>query len=121
MAEASAEQKAGALANSGWVFYEQGKYDKSEEASRQALELDSSQHICRANLGLAILCQSRATEAIGEYSKVCESVDDSQELRKNALTDLEECHRLHPDIDGVTDAIKMVTKRIEELEANRAD
>ncbi len=100
--------------NLGWSYYLLGFLDRSERASRKALELDASQYIAQYNLGLVEVVTGRLDAALADYAAALRfdpSVDDE------AIHDLERARARYPEQPGVHFALA----RLYEADGRRTD
>jgi len=84
--------------NYGWALYLLGFLERSEAASRRAIDLDAQQYIARYNLGLVLVVTDRLDEALGSYREALRfdpAVDDE------AVADLVAAEALYPEAVGV--------------------
>lgn len=109
-----------ALWDLGWVHYVRGEWRESVSVSREALEHDSSLTPVRFNLGLALLRAGERQQALTEYRRAVEEVDDALDLRVDGLDDLKATEDLEPELPGRSEALELLQGRYEQLrEAGR--
>ncbi len=84
--------------NLGWAYYLLGRLDASEDASLQALELNSDEFIAWYNLGLTRAVTGRLEEAMDAYA---EALARDPDVDDAAIEDLEDALALYPDQTGV--------------------
>jgi len=97
--------------NYGWALYLLGFLERSEAASRRALELDPGQVIARYNLGLVEVVTDRLDDALATYR---EALRFDPRVEPEAIVDLIDAEELYPDAIGVPFALA-------ELEAARGE
>ncbi|MFN2322833.1 MAG: hypothetical protein ABR510_07730 [Trueperaceae bacterium] len=88
--------------NLGWARYLLGDLERSETASRRAIELDAGQFIARYNLGLVEVVTRRLDDALATYAgalRLDPEVDDE------AIADLVVAEELYPEALGVPFAL----------------
>lgn len=104
--------------NLGWAWYLLGLLDRSEAASRRALELDPGQVIARYNLGLVETVTDRMEAALSSYR---EALRFDPIVEPEAIVDLEEALILYPDQIGVSFALAFLRERAGERSAAADD
>lgn len=116
----SGAELAMALWNLGWVHYVRGEWRESVSVSREALEYDSGLTPVRFNLGLALLRAGKPEQALTEYRRAVEDVDDALDLRVDGLDDLKATEDFKPELPGRAEALELLQNRYEQLrEAGR--
>jgi tetratricopeptide (TPR) repeat protein len=94
--------------NLGWARYLLGDLERSETASRRALELDAGQFIARYNLGLVEVVTGRLDDALLTYAgalRLDPDVDDE------AVVDLVVAEQRYPDALGVPFALGVLLEQ----------
>ena len=88
--------------NYGWALYLLGFLERSEGASRRALELDASQYIGRYNLALVEVVTDRLDDALASYREA-RRYDDG--VDPEVIVDLVDAEARYPDAIGVPVAL----------------
>lgn len=94
--------------NLGWARYLLGDLERSEAASRRAIELDAGQFIARYNLGLVEVATRRLDDALATYAgalRLDPDVDDE------AILDLVAAEELYPAALGVPFALGVLLEQ----------
>jgi tetratricopeptide (TPR) repeat protein len=94
--------------NLGWARYLLGDLERSEVASRRAIELDAGQYIARYNLGLVEVVTGRLDDALATYAgalRLDPDVDDE------AVVDLVVAEERYPDALGVPFALGVLLEQ----------
>lgn len=100
--------------NLGWAWYLLGFWDRSEEASERALELDGGATIAAYNLGLVRARFGRLDEAMPPYDRALAA---DPEVDDEALGDVERALEARPD----EPALHYVLGRLYEAEGRREE
>lgn len=100
--------------NLGWAWYLLGFWDRSEEASLRALELDPGAVIAGYNLGLVRARLGRLDEAMDAYRA---SLAADPEVDDEAVLDVENALEARPD----EPALRYVLGRLYQAEGRRAE
>ena len=103
--------------NYGWALYLLGFMERSEAASRRALELDPGQVIARYNLGLVEVVTDRLDDALATYR---EALRFDPRVEPEAIVDLVDAEALYPDAIGVPFALGELEEARGEREAAAA-
>ncbi|MDZ7801355.1 MAG: tetratricopeptide repeat protein [Trueperaceae bacterium] len=98
--------------NLGWAWYLLGFWERSEEASTRALELEPGAHIAAYNLGLVRARSGRLDEAMSAYDT---ALDADPEVDDEALADVRRALEEVPD----EPALHYVLGRMLEAEGDR--
>ncbi len=88
--------------NYGWALYLLGFLERSEAASRRALELDPAQFIARYNLGLVEVVTDRLDAALASYR---EALRYDPRVDPEAINDLVDAETRYPRALGVPFAL----------------
>ncbi len=91
--------------NFGWALYLLGFLERSEAASRRALEIDPAQYIGRYNLGLVEVVTDRLDEALLTYR---EALRYDPQVNPEAVADLVDAEQRYPDALGVPFALAVL-------------
>ncbi len=103
--------------NYGWALYLLGFMERSEAASRRALDLDPGQVIARYNLGLVEVVTDRLDDALATYR---EALRFDPRVEPEAIVDLVDAEELYPDAIGVPFALGELEEARGEREAAAA-
>ncbi|CAN5827985.1 hypothetical protein BH23DEI1_BH23DEI1_03120 [soil metagenome] len=88
--------------NFGWALYLLGFLERSEEASRQAVDLDPAQYIARYNLALVEVVTDRLDDSLATYREA-RRFDDG--VDPEVIADLVVAEERYPDAVGVPFAL----------------
>lgn len=100
--------------NLGWATYLLGFLERSEEASKRAIELDGNQYIAAYNLGLVRAVTGRLTEALEAYDY---AVARDPAVHDEVIVDLVNARTLYPGASAVEYALA----RLYEAKGQRSD
>ncbi|MBV8991439.1 MAG: tetratricopeptide repeat protein [Solirubrobacterales bacterium] len=114
------DELASALWELGWSYYLVGDWKRSVDASRESLANDPGNAPVRFNLGLALLRAGKREEALAEYRRASEAVEDLWALSIHGIDDLEATKSTVPDLPGREEVLAFLSKRFDELKNQRA-
>ncbi len=103
--------------NYGWALYLLGFLERSEAASRRALELDPAQFIARYNLGLVEVVTDRLDAALASYR---EALRYDPRVDPEAINDLIDAETRYPRALGVPFALATLLEARGDREAAAA-
>ncbi len=103
--------------NYGWALYLLGFLERSEAASRRALELEHGQFIARYNLGLVQVVTDRLDAALASYR---EALRSDPHVDPEAIADLVEALERYPAAVGVPFALALLQEARGDREAAAA-
>jgi tetratricopeptide (TPR) repeat protein len=113
-----AENKTGIAAaywNLGWFYFHLHEFEKSAEASKNAVAINGKLVGAQFNLGLALLYLGRQQQAREEYEIGAESISSASELKYWALDDLVEALESPSPPRGGNEILSILRRRYEKL------
>jgi MinD-like ATPase involved in chromosome partitioning or flagellar assembly/lipoprotein NlpI len=109
MANAPAEKKAMALVNRGWRHFDAGRYQEAISDDWQAISLSPNYFGAHGNLGIALLLDGQASEALAAYDAalVLSDLENLDEMTE----DLREAIEKHGPISRAEDVMARLEAR----------
>jgi tetratricopeptide (TPR) repeat protein len=110
---------AAAFWNLGWFYYHLHEFDRSAEASKNAIAINPKLIGAQFNLGLALLYLGREQEAIEEYKTGAEGISSASDLKYWAIDDLQEALETSSPPPGGEKVLSILRDKYERLKEVR--
>jgi tetratricopeptide (TPR) repeat protein len=111
---------AAAYWNLGWFYFHLREYEKSAEASKNAVAINGKLLGARFNLGLALLYLGHRQEAMEQYEVGAENISSASELKYWAMDDLIEALESPSPPAGGNEILSILRRRYEKLKEVRS-
>jgi tetratricopeptide (TPR) repeat protein len=111
---------AAAYWNLGWFYFHLREFEKSADASKNAVTINGKLLGAQFNLGLALLYLGRQQEAREQYEVGAESISSASELKYWAIDDLMEALESPSPPSGGSEILSMLRRRHEKLKEVRS-
>ena len=100
-----------ALWELGWIEYMLGDFERSMEASSEALKLNEYLIPVHFNLGLVLLHMGKPAEARREYEEGLDRLVQVADLKTHAIDDLHEALQRNPKLSGAAEILARLEER----------
>jgi tetratricopeptide (TPR) repeat protein len=102
------------LGNAGWTLLVAGRYERSLELSRRALEVDPNMTEFQRNIAHALLALGRPDEAEAQYRSVIEGRRGGEHFRRT-IRELQHLLERHPDLPRGAEMLELLERAQAEL------
>jgi tetratricopeptide (TPR) repeat protein len=103
----------------GWIYYHLREFEKSADASKNAVAINPKLLGAQFNLGLALLYLGRQQEATAQYKSGADAMSSAAELKYWAIDDLEEALQGASPPPGGAEILTMLRARHDMLKPSR--